>query len=57
MINQMDFEEFDTEWIDLIMSARKMGLTMDDIRAFLKNPFQTTQKSLNSNENDPHMSP
>ncbi|NHW33271.1 DNA-binding anti-repressor SinI [Paenibacillus aceris] len=53
----MDFEEFDTEWIDLIMSARKMGLTMDDIRAFLKNPFQTTQKSLNSNENDPHMSP
>lgn len=56
-INQMDFEEYDMEWIDLIMSARKMGLTMEDIRAFLKNPFQTTQKPHNSNENDPCMSP
>ncbi|NOV00194.1 anti-repressor SinI family protein [Paenibacillus planticolens] len=53
----MDFEEYDTEWIDLILSARKMGLTMDDIRAFLRSPFQTTQKSQNSTENDPCMSP
>lgn len=60
LVNQMhqtDLEELDTEWIDLIMSARKMGFTMDEIRAFLRSPFQTTQKSQNSTENDPCMSP
>lgn len=56
-VNQMDIEEYDMEWIDLIMSARKMGLTMDDIRAFLRSPFQSTQKSQTSTENDPCMSP
>lgn len=56
-INQINIEEYDREWIDLIMHARKMGLTMEDIRAFLRSPFQTTQKSPVSTENDPCMSP
>lgn len=50
-INQVDTEEFDVEWVNLIMSARKMGLTMEDIRAFLRSPFQPTINSL-STEND-----
>ncbi|NRF90512.1 DNA-binding anti-repressor SinI [Paenibacillus frigoriresistens] len=43
------------EWVNLIMSARKMGLTMEDIRAFLRSPFQPTTISL-STENDRFMS-
>ncbi|WP_307563956.1 anti-repressor SinI family protein [Paenibacillus sp. V4I7] len=54
-INQVDTEEFDKEWVNLIMSARKMGLTMEDIRAFLRSPFQPTTISL-STENDRFMS-
>ncbi|KQX51992.1 hypothetical protein ASD40_07990 [Paenibacillus sp. Root444D2] len=54
-INQVDTEEFDMEWVNLIMSARKMGLTMEDIRAFLRSPFQPTTISL-STENDRFMS-
>lgn len=56
MINQLKSEEIDAEWITLIMSARKMGLTMDDIRAFLKNPFQPKKLGQNSTENDPCIS-
>ncbi|MNV92830.1 Anti-repressor SinI [compost metagenome] len=52
-INQLNNEEFDAEWITLIMSARKMGMTMDDIRAFLKNPFQHTKFGQNPAENKP----
>lgn len=52
-INQVDTEEFDMEWVNLIMSARKMGLTMEDIRAFLRSPFQPTTLST---ENDRFMS-
>lgn len=55
MSKQMDIEEYDAEWINLIMSARKMGLTMEDIRAFLRSPFQPMK--LTQNENDPCMSP
>ncbi|WP_244163362.1 anti-repressor SinI family protein [Paenibacillus pectinilyticus] len=57
MINQMDIEEFDAEWITLIMSARKMGLSMEDIRAFLRSPFQPKKYAHNTTENDPCMSP
>ncbi|TXK82557.1 DNA-binding anti-repressor SinI [Paenibacillus sp. N3.4] len=36
----MKTEEFDAEWMNLIMSARKLGLTLEDIRAFLRSPYQ-----------------
>ncbi|NQX60404.1 anti-repressor SinI family protein [Paenibacillus qinlingensis] len=57
MLKQTDIEEYDAEWINLIMSARKMGLTMEDIRAFLRSPFQPMKLTQNANENDPCMSP
>ncbi|MEC0228041.1 MULTISPECIES: anti-repressor SinI family protein [Paenibacillus] len=40
MLNQMKTEEFDAEWMNLIISARKLGLTLEDIRAFLRSPYQ-----------------
>ncbi|KRE97093.1 hypothetical protein ASG89_30015 [Paenibacillus sp. Soil766] len=57
MLKQMEIEEYDAEWINLIMSARKMGLTMEDIRAFLRSPFQPKKLIQNTNENDPCLSP
>jgi DNA-binding transcriptional MerR regulator len=57
MLKQMDIEEYDAEWINLIMSARNMGLTTEDIRAFLKSPFHPKKVTQNTNENDPCMSP
>ncbi|WP_239696780.1 anti-repressor SinI family protein [Paenibacillus oryzisoli] len=57
MLKQMDKEEYDAEWINLIISARKMGLTMEDIRAFLRSPFQPMKPTQNTNENNPCMSP
>ncbi|MDD9266505.1 anti-repressor SinI family protein [Paenibacillus sp. GCM10023248] len=45
------------EWVDLIMRARKMGLTTEDIRAFLRSPFQPAQKLPVPTENNPCMSP
>ncbi|WNR47140.1 anti-repressor SinI family protein [Paenibacillus roseipurpureus] len=56
MVNQLESEEFDAEWIHLIVSARKMGLTMEDIRAFLRNPFTIKKHGMGSNENDPCLS-
>jgi DNA-binding transcriptional MerR regulator len=41
--SQMDIEELDVEWINLILSARKLGISMDDIRAFLKSPAHPMQ--------------
>lgn len=41
--NRMDFEELDVEWIDLILDARNLGFSMDDIRAFLRNPAYPAQ--------------
>jgi hypothetical protein len=34
--NQMDSEELDREWIDLCLTAYELGLSTDDIRAFLR---------------------
>ncbi|MDR6878632.1 MULTISPECIES: anti-repressor SinI family protein [Bacillales] len=56
-INQINIEEYDVEWVDLIMRARKMGLTTEDIRAFLRSPFQPAQKLPVPTENNPCMSP
>lgn len=41
MMNQIKNEEFDAEWIHLILAARNMGLSMDDVRSFLKSPLHT----------------
>lgn len=31
-----EIEELDVEWVDLILTARNMGLSIEEIRAFLK---------------------
>jgi hypothetical protein len=35
--NQSDMEELDREWIDLCLTAHELGLSKEDIRAFLRN--------------------
>lgn len=35
--NQTYIEELDAEWVQLIMTARELGLSTEDIRSFLKN--------------------
>ncbi|GGI46043.1 hypothetical protein GCM10008018_15150 [Paenibacillus marchantiophytorum] len=52
MVKQTTTEEFDAEWIHLILSARKLGLSLEDIRAFLRSPYQPTKKPLHSLVND-----
>ncbi|WP_082034023.1 anti-repressor SinI family protein [Cohnella kolymensis] len=32
----MDIEELDLEWIDLMLTARNMGLSIEEVRAFLR---------------------
>jgi DNA-binding transcriptional MerR regulator len=39
-----DIEELDAEWMNLIVTARKLGLSKDDIRAFLKNPASPEER-------------
>jgi DNA-binding transcriptional MerR regulator len=34
--NQIDIEELDREWIDLCLTAHELGLSTEDIRAFLR---------------------
>ncbi|GGH77727.1 DNA-binding transcriptional MerR regulator [Pullulanibacillus pueri] len=29
-------KKYDADWIDLILTAKKMNITIDEIRAFLK---------------------
>ncbi|MNI08854.1 Anti-repressor SinI [compost metagenome] len=41
--NQMDLGELDLEWTQLILSARELGIKLDDIRAFLRSPSLPTQ--------------
>jgi DNA-binding transcriptional MerR regulator len=50
--NQMDSEDLDVEWIDLILTARKMGLSMDDVRAFLRGPAHPAQNMYIPAKND-----
>nr|WP_275900875.1 DNA-binding anti-repressor SinI [Paenibacillus periandrae] len=42
----------DVEWVDLIMSARKLGLNPCDIRAFLTSPEQPVPHLNMTAEND-----
>ncbi|MFE5321217.1 anti-repressor SinI family protein [Paenibacillus sp. NPDC056579] len=41
--NQMMTEELDWEWANLILTARKLGLSTEDIRSFLRNPDRDVQ--------------
>nr|WP_282937444.1 anti-repressor SinI family protein [Paenibacillus sp. RC67] len=36
--NLMKMEELDSEWTDLIRTARTQGISANEIRAFLRNP-------------------
>jgi DNA-binding transcriptional MerR regulator len=40
---QLENEELDEEWIQLILNARKMGLSSADIRSFLKSANKSEQ--------------
>ena len=37
----IDEKELDKEWLDLILEARNLGITVDEIKDFLKNPSNT----------------
>jgi len=37
-----DVKELDAEWLELILTARQMGISKDEIRDFLKNPLSGT---------------
>jgi DNA-binding transcriptional MerR regulator len=37
MMIQVEDEKLDQEWVSLILAAREMGITIDEIRKFLKN--------------------
>lgn len=37
----MDDEHLDWEWLDLLLTARHMGLTIEQIRAFIRDTLAT----------------
>jgi hypothetical protein len=41
--NQINIEELDREWIDLCLDAQELGLSKDDIRAFLRSIIPNSQ--------------
>ncbi|SFL11104.1 Anti-repressor SinI [Paenibacillus sp. 1_12] len=53
--NRMELELLDVEWVDLIMSARKMGLNPCDIRTFLTSSEQSAQHLDMNTEYDPYV--
>ncbi|WP_231506355.1 anti-repressor SinI family protein [Paenibacillus sp. UNC451MF] len=56
--NLINMEELDSEWTDLIRTARMQGLSANEIRAFLRNPSYLAQPmnlSTNGfNQNETH---
>lgn len=42
--NRQDIEELDAEWKDLIVTARNLGLSLEDVREFLRNPLNPAQQ-------------
>ncbi|MEK3725209.1 anti-repressor SinI family protein [Paenibacillus sp. FSL H8-0034] len=53
--NRVELELLDLEWVELIMSARKMGLNPCDIRAFLSGPEQPVPHLDMNTENDQYV--
>jgi DNA-binding transcriptional MerR regulator len=37
----LDEKELDKEWLELILEARNLGITVDEIKDFLKDPSNT----------------
>jgi DNA-binding transcriptional MerR regulator len=37
----LDEKELDIEWLELILEARNLGITVDEIKEFLKEPSNT----------------
>lgn len=37
----LDENEVDQEWLELILEARNLGITVDEIKDFLKGPSNT----------------
>lgn len=37
----LDENEVDKEWLELILEARNLGITVDEIKDFLKDPSNT----------------
>jgi Anti-repressor SinI len=37
----LDEKEVDKEWLELILEARNLGITVDEIKDFLKDPSNT----------------
>jgi DNA-binding transcriptional MerR regulator len=37
----LDEKELDKEWLDLVLEARNLGITVDEIKDFLKDPSNT----------------
>lgn len=37
----LDETEIDKEWLELILEARNLGITVDEIKDFLKDPSNT----------------
>ncbi|MFH5186052.1 anti-repressor SinI family protein [Paenibacillus sp. TAB 01] len=36
VVNPINIEELDADWVHLIMMAREMGISLDEVKAFLK---------------------
>jgi DNA-binding transcriptional MerR regulator len=49
---QLDNEELDEEWMQLILNARNMGLSSTDIRTFLKSANQPALNLHNPTKNE-----
>jgi DNA-binding transcriptional MerR regulator len=41
LTNLLDDKEVDKEWLELILEARNIGITVNEIKDFLKNPTNT----------------
>lgn len=45
-MEQVTFMGMDEEWVDLIIKARNLGLSIDEIRAFLRRDFYKVEALL-----------
>ncbi|MEH6993267.1 anti-repressor SinI family protein [Neobacillus drentensis] len=41
LIPLLDEKELDKEWLDLILEAQNLGISIDEIKDFLKDPSNT----------------
>ncbi|UQZ85712.1 Anti-repressor SinI [Paenibacillus konkukensis] len=53
---QLNFEELDAEWTELIVTARRLGLSTNEIREFLHNPMMSVIDAVAGTGRSPHHS-